>query len=208
MKKHIGQMPLNGCTLKIHTLDIAPGLRASAAAVADAAALAQLIQQNVPHLQTYLPAVASLASPADAESHLRRLVAAIGRGELLEWHLFADDALCGAIRLNNIEKENRKVSVAYYIGSAYQGKGIATSAVRSVLGYCFATLGINRVELRCVTTNVPSIRVAERLGFAREGMLRQAEMLDGSFADHYVYGLLREDFMAARQPIRADGAAA
>ena len=59
---------------------------------------------------------------------------------------------------------------------------------------------MNRVELRCVPANLPSVRMAERLGFTREGVLRQAELLDGVFMDHAVYGLLRADFNATDSP--------
>ena len=55
---------------------------------------------------------------------------------------------------------------------------------------------MNRVELTCATDNLRSARLAERAGFLLEGLLRQAEWLDGKFVDHYVYGLLRSEFLA------------
>jgi ribosomal-protein-serine acetyltransferase len=64
--------------------------------------------------------------------------------------------------------------------------------------YCFRQLGLNRIELKCAATNFASMRVAERLGFSREGVLRQAEFLDGAFVDHHVYGLLRSDANAMK----------
>jgi ribosomal-protein-serine acetyltransferase len=180
--------------MKASILEVAPSLRAVPVALADAAALAALVQKNHAYLLAYLPAVTALASPAEAEAYLRRAGALAESGELLEWHIFSHGELCGAIRLNHIETEHRKVSIAYYIGADYQGSGIATLAVRAILAYSFQALDVNRVELRCVPANTPSIRLAERLGFVREGVLRQAELLDGVFADNWVYGLLREDF--------------
>jgi ribosomal-protein-serine acetyltransferase len=55
-------------------------------------------------------------------------------------------------------------------------------------------MGFNRIELRCVTTNQGSIRIAGRLGFVLEGELRQAELLDQGYVNHFVYGLLKDDF--------------
>lgn len=59
-------------------------------------------------------------------------------------------------------------------------------------------MNLNRIELRCAAGNEPSKRVAERLGFALEGVLRQDEYLHDLFVDQHVYGLLAIDFTADR----------
>ena len=163
-------------------------------AVEHAAMLAALVERNIGHLGAYLPMVASLSSPAAARAHLEDAVAGADRGEAFEWHLCSGGALYGAIRVKNIDADDRKAEIGYFIGSEFAGKGIVSCAVRTVLAYCFESLQLNRMELRCAATNEHSIRVAERLGFTREGMLRQAECLDGVFIDQLVYGLLRAEF--------------
>jgi ribosomal-protein-serine acetyltransferase len=70
--------------------------------------------------------------------------------------------------------------------------------VSAVLAYCFNHLHLNRIELRCASENAGSMRVAERLGFSPEGLLRQDECLNGVFVDHYVYGLLADEFRPYR----------
>ena len=96
--------------------------------------------------------------------------------------------------MKDIDHDDRKASIGYFVGSRFSGKGIVSSALRAVLAWCFDTLGLNRVELRCATGNAPSIRMAERLGFVREGVLRQDGCLHGAFVDHYVYSLLKVEF--------------
>ncbi len=159
--------------------------------------LADLVRRNRDHLRQYLPAVAAIDSVEKARSHLSQVAGRAARAEVLDWHLFADGVLCGAIRLNRIELENRKTSIAYLLDADYQGRGIASLAVRAFLGYCFGELGMNRVDLTCATDNTRSIKVAERAGFVREGCLRQAEWLGGSFVDHYVFGQLRSEYLSA-----------
>lgn len=176
------------------TIRITPWLEARLAVPDHAEALADLIQKNLEHFRRYLPAVAAMNTVEKVRSHLNEVAGRAARLEVFEWYLFADDVLCGAVRLNRFEVENRKVSIAYMIDVGHQGRGIVTLAVRAFLGYCFGELGMNRVELTAATENVRSIRVAERAGFVREGRLRQAEWLDGSFVDHYVYGLLRGEY--------------
>lgn len=160
----------------------------------DAAALAVLVADNIGHLRTFLPRVTGLDTLAAAEEHLQCVLEA--EGELLEWHIFSDGRLCGAIRLNHIEQDHRKASIGYYLGARHQGSGLATASVRAVLQFAFERLGFNRIELRCATSNAASQRVAERLGFLWEGLLRQAELVDGAYLDSFVYGLLREEFAA------------
>jgi ribosomal-protein-serine acetyltransferase len=175
-------------------LMIAPGLQALPADLAHAEPLAALVRRNIEHLRRYLPPVAALSTTEDARSHLIDVAQQVARGELLEWYVFAEGVLCGGLRLNHFEPENQKASVAYFLGAGHQGRGIATAAARAAIGFGFESLGLHRVELRCVTTNHASIRVAERLKFVREGELRDAERLNGSYVNHYVYGLLRAEF--------------
>ncbi len=158
-----------------------------------AAALAQLVDANHAHLKAFLPKVATLATLEAAKAHLEHAIDGASEGELYEWHIFHSEQLCGAIRVNQIERINRKASIAYYLAESHQGEGVATSSVRAVMGYCFRHLNLNRMELRCAAENLPSQRMAKRLGFTWEGMLRQSELLDGVFVDHFIYSLLRQD---------------
>ena len=170
------------------------GLSVIPVTVDHAPMLAALVRQDNEHLKAYLPKVATLSSFEAARAHLERAEVRALEGEIFEWHLFVSDTLCGSVRLRDIDHDDRKASIGYFLGSPFTGKGIVTAAVHAVLAWSFETLGLNRIELRCATSNAPSTRVAERLGFVREGMLRQGECLNGVFVDHYVYGLLKAQF--------------
>jgi len=172
----------------------AGGLAIVPVAAGHAAMLAALVLRDKEHLEAYLPMVATLSTVAATTAHLERAAVRAAEGEVFEWHLFEGDSLCGSVRVKDIDHDDRKASIGYFLGSQFTGKGIVTSALRAVLAWCFDTLGLNRIELRCATGNAPSIRVAERLGFVREGLLRQDECLHGVFVDHYVFGLLNSEF--------------
>lgn len=182
---------------------ISPSVSVKPASISDAAALSALVQENTAYLQRYLPKVVTLATVEAATGHLQYVIEAGQQDDLFEWHIFFADQLCGAIRMNKIELGNRKASIAYYIGERFQGQGLASSAVRAVLGYCFNQLGFHRIELQCTSTNLASQLLAKRLGFTWEGMLRQAELLDGAYVDLFVYGLLSQDF-EPHAPVTAD----
>lgn len=167
--------------------------------VEHADALALLVQKNTEYLSQYLPALSGLSSTEAARTHLLAAVEQASNGEIFEWHIFVDETLCGAIRLRDIDEGDRKAKIGYFIARKFSGRGIVTSAVRVVLAHCFVQLKFNRIELRCAAGNEASKRVAERLGFVHEGVLRQDEYLNGVFVDQHVYGLLSVDFLVAAQ---------
>lgn len=167
--------------------------------VEHAEALALLVQQNAEYLFQYLPALSALSSAEVARTHLLAAVEQASTSEIFEWHIFVDDTLCGAIRLRDIDEGDRKAKIGYFIARTFSGRGIVTSAVRTVLAHCFGELKLNRIELRFAAGNEASKRVAERLGFVREGILRQEEFLNGVFVDQHVYGLLSRDFAVPAQ---------
>ncbi|MBC7456271.1 MAG: GNAT family N-acetyltransferase [Massilia sp.] len=177
-------------------MSVAPGIHLLPANLTDAQALTSLVGENTAQLAAFMPKVVMLGSLNIAEQYLASVMESNGAGELLEWHIFSGQILCGAIRLNHIEADNRKASIGYYLGARHQGAGMATASVRAVLKFAFERLGMNRIELRCGSGNRPSQRLAERLGFSWEGLLRQAELIDGVFLDHFIYSLLRADFEA------------
>jgi ribosomal-protein-serine acetyltransferase len=176
-------------------LQVTPQLRVKSISPENASALAKLVTSNSEHLRVYLPKVVEVITSEDtARAHIEHAQQLERSRELVETHLFYEGQLCGAIRFNNFEHENKKASIAYFLGTEYQGQGIVTKAATAMLDYGFKTLELNRIELRCVTTNKASIAVAERLGFTREGELREAELLAQGFVNHYLYSLLHREY--------------
>ncbi len=100
----------------------------------------------------------------------------------------------GVISFVYFHWENRRTEIGYWLAEAYQGRGIITRAARALCQYAFEELGLNRVEIRCAVGNTRSCAVAERLGFAREGVMRQYAAREGKFDDVAIYGLLAEEW--------------
>jgi ribosomal-protein-serine acetyltransferase len=184
--------------MQVQSLSTSSGVSIVPVALEHASALASLIQKNIEHLQSFLPAVVELSTVERVHEHLCYAVERASKGEVFEWHLFVEETLCGSIRLKDIDTSDRKAKIAYFIDHRFAGRGIVTSAVSSVLEFCFRSLCLNRIELRCALGNAPSRRVAEKLGFAQEGTLRQDEYLNEVFVDHLIYGMLKQDFELLR----------
>lgn len=176
---------------------VSPALSLVPAQIKHAAALAGFVTHNLDHLRAFLPAVAELATVEEAALYLHAATEWAAQGDVLEWYLFDGDVLCGSIRVKDIDLFDRKAKIGYFLGRQFEGRGMMTASMRAVLGHCFDSLRLNRIELHCAATNAPSLAVAHRLGFTREGVLRQDEWLNGAFVDQYVYGLLRAEFLGA-----------
>jgi len=88
-------------------------------------------------------------------------------------------------------------AAGYWVDRGHEGKGYVTEAAGAVLGLAFGPLGAHRVRVTCSENNVRSIAVAERLGFVREGCLREAAQTrgpGGSPDNEVIYGLLRREY--------------
>ncbi len=98
---------------------------------------------------------------------------------------------CGLTRWN---PDYRSAALGYCLDDAAWGQGYATEAARALLQWAFDTLSLNRVQAETDTRNAASARVLEKLGFVREGTLREDCIVDGEVSDSWVFGLLRRDW--------------
>ena len=107
---------------------------------------------------------------------------------------------CGLTRWN---PGYRSASLGYVFGEAAWGQGYATEAARGLLGWAFGTLDLNRVQAETDTRNVASARVLDKLGFIREGRLREDCVVNGEVSDSWVYGLIRREWRPSSEPVPA-----
>ena len=98
------------------------------------------------------------------------------------------------------------MDLGYSLAAEAQGFGYATEAVGEVLRYLFEDRHKHKVCADCDTRNGPSWRLLERLGFVREGELREGFRDADGWASEYLYGLLAPDWRAARD-LDPDGGA-
>jgi RimJ/RimL family protein N-acetyltransferase len=102
----------------------------------------------------------------------------------------ATGRLAGVIGINRADWETGVAETGYWMGPGGRGHGYVTEAVREVARYVFG-LGFHRLELVAAAGNVASQRVAERAGFTREGVLREARPVPGGRSDMVIFGLLK-----------------
>ncbi len=133
------------------------------------------------------------AEPPTRESHRRWLDQVRAGGDRQEFMIVdrASGRSVGVIGLSHIDRANRRAEYGVLIGDAgARGKGLAAEASRLLLDHAFRTLGLTRVYLHVLVDNEPALRLYERVGFRREGLLRQHVVKDGRLRDVIVMGVL------------------
>jgi ribosomal-protein-alanine N-acetyltransferase len=126
-----------------------------------------------------------------------RTMAAEGTGARVAIDRAADGAFLGWCGLTGWNPDYRSASLGYCFGEAAWGHGYATEAAHAVLRWAFDTLDLNRVQAETDTRNLASARVLEKMGFVREGTLREDCVVNGDVSDSWVFGLLRREWRPA-----------
>jgi diamine N-acetyltransferase len=112
------------------------------------------------------------------------------------------DKLIGATGLHHIDFKNRHAAFALSLGDKEEwGKGYGTEATALVVKYAFETLNLNRVWLHVFEYNERAVRVYEKTGFRREGVLRQDMYREGRYWNTYVMAILREEWEASEAAV-------
>ncbi|HHX8265416.1 GNAT family N-acetyltransferase [Vibrio diabolicus] len=104
--------------------------------------------------------------------------------------LKSNGQLLGKIMLFNYVKESRRAEIGFGVSRNFWGKGIVLEAGNALIEHAFKTLNLRRIEAEIDPDNVSSGKVLERLGFIKEGFLRQRWEVNGVVSDSAIYGWL------------------
>ena len=80
-------------------------------------------------------------------------------------------------------------------GIALTGKGFGTEAIKPVLKFVFEELNLNRLQLEVFSHNKRGIRAYEKIGFKKEGVLRDSLNYKGKFSDEIIMSVLKEEYL-------------
>jgi ribosomal-protein-serine acetyltransferase len=163
-----------------------------------AAELFALVDANRAHLRVWLPWLDQNTAVEHTRSFIRTSLERFAARNGFACGLRHRGALAGQVGLHFVDWPNRKAGVGYWLAASHQGKGLMTRACAALLDHVFPELGLNCVELACAVGNARSCAIPERLGFTREGVLRQREWLYDHFVDHVTYSMLAAEWSRRR----------
>ncbi len=108
--------------------------------------------------------------------------------------IILQDQVIGAVNLRNIDPANKALEIGYSLNPEYWGNGYALEAVQEMLTFGFEKLAARRITATADIENEKSQRTLERLGFVREGKLRDFSNVRGAWKTHFLYAMIQADF--------------
>lgn len=112
----------------------------------------------------------------------------------------AGGPILGAVTLFAFVEGSRRAETGYILARAAWGQGLIQEAMMALLNYGFTQLGLRRVEADIDPRNARSARSLERMGFRREGHLRERWIVEGEVSDSALYGLLAKEWLTRPEP--------
>ena len=149
-----------------------------------------------PQVQRWLP-LPDPYSREDGLTYVRELAPAArtsGRGLIRA--IETDGVLAGLIDLKRTDWRHRETEIGYWAAPGLRGRGVMTEATVALSRWALTGAAFQRVVLRIATGNAASRRVAEKAGFTREGVARNAGIVHAGRVDLAIYSLIPADLPA------------
>lgn len=160
----------------------------------------EAIRESAEHIGRWMPWPDRHQTVDDTLEYIRHTQADLPRRESFGMGIFDRQTgeLLGGIGLHPRSWAIPSLEIGYWIRESKEGKGYVTEAVKLLTRFSFGRLGANRVYIRCDSRNTRSCAIPRRLGFVKEGTLRNVERdSSGGLADMEIWAMTPEDFSRA-----------
>ena len=175
------------------TLNVAPDLQLAIVQPSFACRYLDIVTAERAYLSKWLPWATNANSEAFFLEFVRKSLQGYAEGKSMTCVIVYQHTVVGNISFNLIDQNLKKVVIGYWLSEKYQGMGIVTKAVSFLIEYAFSELSMDKVEICVAVDNTASRRVCERLNMALEGIISNAENINGEIVDHAIYGIHRTD---------------
>jgi|RhiMetdeSRZDD1v2_1073273.scaffolds.fasta_scaffold371641_2 ribosomal-protein-serine acetyltransferase len=149
-----------------------------------------------PALVAAIPAAREVQSVADARATLQRWADAHAQDNRHLFGIWRDGEFVGVVQLFNFDAAMLTCEMGVWLAPWAQGRGLMTTACRSVLDWAIRVRGMRRVQWTNNPANVPSGALARRLGMTREGVLRSSFRLGDDRWDNEIWSIIAEEWPA------------
>ena len=168
----------------------------------DSSTLDEAIRASLTDLNQWLPWARMDYASGDTSAFIRDSVQAWKEDRAWDYSIRSKGDLSrhiGNVSLWTVSKLGKIGEIGYWVRSDETSRGICTEAVDRLLGEAFGSMGYHKVVLRIAVGNEASDRVAQKLGFTKEGVLREELLIRGNWVDHSLWSLLDREYRALRR---------
>jgi len=173
----------------------------------DVGAVDEAVLASLPELARFLPWATDHYTRSVTQQFIRESAGAWSEGRAYDFAIRRDvqpDHHLGNVSIWYVSRANSVGEVGYWVRTDATSKGICTEAVARILRFGFEDLDLHRIVVRIAVGNLASERVAEKLGFNREGTLRDDVRVGADWLDHSIWGLLDREWRTEQHRYRSE----
>ncbi len=148
------------------------------------------IDRNREHLSEFLPWVNNMNAVSDIKNYIASCQVLHNEQKEISFTILLNGSACGRIGLHHWNRQNNTAAIGYWLTKDSLGKGIIVRACEALIKYGFTNMELHRIEIKAATANLTSQAIPEKLGFKKEGILREAELVNGKYLDLVLFSLL------------------
>src|SRR5262249_36999655 len=147
--------------------------------VEDAQELFHAVNGSRGHLKPWLNWVDKTTKPEHSLQFIQQSIHQLNTQEALALGIFFNDKIIGGIGMHHWDLETKKAQLGYWISKEQEGRGIMNNCLVRFVDFLFEKIALNKIEIHFIPANKRSAKVAERLGFKVEGIIRQSHLRNG-----------------------------
>jgi ribosomal-protein-serine acetyltransferase len=159
-----------------------------------AGVLYEAVNANRKHLSQFLPWVGNMQSAIDFQEYIVTCETLYRQGKEVSFVILLNKVAVGRVGLHHVNPDNKNASIGYWLTKDAEGKGIIIRSCRTLISYGFDELNLHRIEIKAAVKNLKNRAIPEKLNFKKEGILREAELVNGVHLDLVLYSMLRDEW--------------
>lgn len=176
------------------TITIDENVQLELTASKHAKGLYDAVDSNRQHLSEFLPWVSNMQSVEDFKAYIQNCEELYRQKKEVSFVILLNNVPVGRIGLHYINLDNKNAAIGYWLTKEAEGKGIITRSCQKLISYGFEQLGLHRIEIKAGVNNLKSQAIPQKLNFKKEGILREAELVNGVYLDLVLYSLLKDEW--------------
>ena len=161
----------------------------------DAAEVYQAVRESLPQVSLWLPDLNDAITLEKVQGYIASQAEHASQRTAYNFVIMDGDdhTILGGCGLTQINWQHGYANLYYWVRSSKAGRGVASAAAAQLARYGIQTLGLQRIEIVVAAGNLSSLRVAEKIGAEREGLLRNRICVNGVMQDAFMYSLISSD---------------